>query len=126
MNTRTFEICLVSPKKIDTGATQLPDGCAPMLVMTCNGCGKPIVNAENAVLGFELLPKVDIPAELLGQDDKGNFVYQLPGSIELLHEECFTGPGLSVPAWAYISTSSKLTYKPNFRGLETEESSRPN
>ena len=69
---------------------------------------------------------MDIPTELLGQDEKGNFVYQLAGSVELLHEECFTGPGLSVPAWNYITTSNKITYRPNFCGIETEKNKRPN
>ena len=127
MKSQTMTICLASPRKIDPAATRLPDNCTPQLIMTCNICGMPIVNAQNAVLSFDLAPRLDIPTELLGQDERGRFIYRLPGSVELLHEECFTGPGLSVPAWTYISSSSKITYKPQFQAGESQEGKkRPN
>ncbi len=127
MKSQTMTICLASPRKIDPAATRLPDGCIPQLIMTCNICGMPIVNVQNAVLSFDLAPKVDIPTELLGQDEAGRFIYRLPGTVELLHEECFIGPGLSVPAWTYISISSKITYKPQFQAGESQEGKkRPN
>ena len=101
-----------------------------VLALNCETCGKPIIDAEKAVVvlqGTSL--EVDPNQNFLGRVEKRTglagdtateFFYSIPGRVVIAHGDCERPTGLCVPASMVLATHTPLAdYRPGFPMADT-------